>query len=225
MAAQIYCSNCGNLIGVDSNYCRYCGAAQHGEASALYRAQAQPIEHVTTVSAPAVVQANTHTKHLEHEVIANRLLAPQAIWLFFINYNLRMIIVIPLLILGIYYQPLFIGIFAAYEIILFFIAWVVYNHFHFTIDKHGFQKEYGIIHKRGVTVPFDQIQNVNIIRTLIDRMLGIAKIEIETAGSSSIAKREIIGNVRSKAEGLLPGLTLADARHIHDVLLQKKDAS
>lgn len=221
--ARIYCSNCGQLIPEKSNFCKFCGAPQHGAQSALYRAEAKPIEHATEPSPEVLRAKGSLALRLQREVVARRHLDPRAIWLFFINYNLRMAIVFPFFAVGIYYELLVTGLLVAYLLTVFLIASLVYNHFYFSIDNHNFQKEYGIIHKRHVSLPFRQIQNVNIVRTVIDRMLGIAKLEIETAGSSSIKRRDIVGGVKSKAEGVLPGLSLADAQHMHDLLLQKKE--
>lgn len=221
--AKIYCSNCGQLIPESSNFCPYCGAPQHGQASALYRAQAAPIEQATAPSPEVVRAKGSLALRLQREVIPRRHLSTRAIWLFFINYNLRMAIVFPFFAVGIYFELLVAGLLVAYLIMVYLIASLVYNHFYFSIDNHGFQKEYGIIHKRRVSLPFRQIQNVNVTRTVFERLLGIARLEIETAGSSSIKRRDIVGGIKSKAEGVLPGIMLDDARHLHDVLLQKKE--
>jgi membrane protein YdbS with pleckstrin-like domain len=222
--AKIYCSNCGQLIPESSNFCRYCGAAQHGEMAAVYRAEAPPLPQPTQ-PVPEVSKVG-HTRKLllkQHEVIGRRHLDPRAVWLFFINYNLRMFIVFPAFAAGIYFEPLVALLLLAYLIMVYMIALLAYNHFWFSIDEQAFHKEYGIIHKRRVSLPFRQIQNVNVVRTFIDRLLGIAKVEVETAGSSSVKRRDIIGGVKSKAEGVLPGTDLEYARHIHDVLLFKKE--
>lgn len=221
--AKIYCSNCGTLIPETSNFCYTCGAPQHGQESALYRAQEHPIAHAVSPSVEIVQASRRPHPQMEREIIARRHLSPRAVWLFFLNYNMRMAIVIPIFAVGTYMEPLVAIFFLAYELLTFLIASLVHSHFWFSIDDQGFEVEYGIIHKRHVSLPFRQIQNVNIIRTLIDRMLGLAKIEVETAGSSSIKRREIVGAVKSKAEGILPGISMGDAEHFHDLLLLKKE--
>lgn len=219
---KIYCSNCGTLIPGKSNFCYTCGAPQHGEESALYRAQDKPIANAVTPTTE-VIQADHRQKvhHSNNEVVARRSLSGRAIWLFFFNYNRRMAIVLPIFAIGIYMEPLVGLFFVAYEFLILLIASLVHGHFWFTIDEHGFTTEYGVLHKRSVSLTFEQIQNVNILRSLMDRILGIAKLEVETAGSSRTKAREVIGGIKSKSEGILPGISLADAEHIHDILLRK----
>lgn len=223
--AKIYCSNCGQLIPEDSNFCRFCGAPQRGQESSLYRALAAPLARATV---PALEVRHTDAVPAAHhkmlrEVIPRRQLSPRAVWLFFINYNFRMAILIPAFAVGIYLEPLVAIFFFAFQLLVFLVASLIHSSFYFSIDHNGFQVEYGIIHKRRVSLPFRQIQNVNILRTFIERSLGIARLEVETAGSSSIKKRDIIGGIRSKSEGVLPGVSMADAQHLHDLLLQKKE--
>lgn len=219
---RIYCSNCGKLTDYKANFCRYCGAAQHGEESAVYRAQEAEVDPSTVPSKKAEMLKNKPAERdLVDEVVPKRHLSPMAIWLFWINYLFRTLIIVPMLIIGAYYEPWIGLILAAYILMTFLIAVLVYNHFYFGVEQDRLEIEYGIIHKREVSIPFHQIQNVNITRTLIDRVLGIARLEIESAGASHGQKREIVGGTRSKAEGYLPGVSMKDARLLHDMILQK----
>jgi membrane protein YdbS with pleckstrin-like domain len=220
--SKIYCSNCGKLTDYNANFCRYCGAPQHGEESAIYRAQEAPIRPPTVPSDAAEARVETpKERRLEDEVVPKRHLSPNAIWLFYINYLFKTFIIIPLLIIGTLYEPLVGLILAAYLLVTFLIATLVYNYFYFAVNDDQLEIDYGIIHKRHVSLPFRQVQNVNITRTLIDRALGIARLEIESAGASHGQKRDIIGGTRSKAEAYLPGVSMRDAKHLHDVILQK----
>lgn len=214
------------MIPEVSSFCRYCGAAQHGEEASAYRAEA-PVVRQATLPAPQVERV-AHTRQVilkQHEVVGRRHLAPRTVWLFFINYNLRMGIVLPGFLLAIYFEPLAVGLLLAYLLVIYLIAQLVYNYFYFTIDNNNFTAEYGIIHKKHVSIPFQQIQNVNIKRTFIDRLLGLSKLEVESAGTASLKMRDIVGGTRSRSEGFLPGLSMEDAMHIHDVLLVKKEYS
>lgn len=218
---KIYCSNCGQLIDVQSNFCRYCGAPQHGPQAAVYRAQAPALPEAAS-PVPEVVRINKANATTLPEVIERRHLSPQVIWSFFLNYLALTGIVLPMFAIAIFFEPLLVGVvFASYILITFFVAIIIYQHFYFEIDRVGFKKDYGVIHKRHVSIPFKQIQNVNINRTIIDRILGIAKIDIETAGSSNTIPREILGGNKTKAEGFLAGVSLADAKIIHDLLLHR----
>ena len=71
-------------------------------------------------------------------------------------------------------------------------------------------------------IQFQQVQNVNIKRSIIDRMLGIAHIEIETAGSSAVVGQATVSSAsKSTAEGVLPGITTECAKQVQDILLTK----
>src|SRR6185436_3640378 len=101
-----------------------------------------------------------------------RHLAPAAKWLFFINYIAQTSILIPIFAAGIYFQPLVVILLFAYLFITYLIAALIYNNFLFSIEQDTLEIGYGIVHKRDVSIPFVQIQNVNITRNFIDRILG-----------------------------------------------------
>ena len=150
-------------------------------------------------------------------------LAPNAQLLFFLNYIGKTAIILPMLIVGLFFQPLYVGaIFVAYILLTYLVALLVYQNFVFWVDDNGFEKEYGVFHKYHVGIPFQQVQNVNIKRSIIDRMLGIAHIEIETAGSSAVVGQATVSSAsKSTAEGVLPGITTECAKQVQDILLTK----
>lgn len=218
--SKIYCVNCGKLAAESSNYCWNCGAALHGTEAAVYRAEGPVLERPAQPSQSTPNPSPSDIELLE-KTVPRKHLDPGAIWLFFINYIGKTFLLVPLLAIGAYYQPL-IGVgLAIYLIVTYLIAVLVYNHFYFKIENDRLDIEYGIIHKRHASVPFRQVQNVNIIRTFIDRILGIARLEVESAGSSRTTKKDVVGGTRSKAEGFLPGLSVEHAREYHDLILQK----
>lgn len=226
---RIYCSNCGKLIAEDSKFCRYCGASQHGPKSRIYK-----------VGNPALGQ--TAVKAVEKEVdpkkppkpkkpveddpdyIKRRHLCPQVKISFMVGYVQKTSIIPLLLLAGLFFEPLiFSAAFILYLITLYVMSALAYNHFFYGINELGFQKEYGVIHQQRVSVPYDKIQNINITRSLIDRMLGMARLNIETAGSASIDDRYIVGGSSSSAEAHLPGVTLEEAKKIHDLVIRNID--
>lgn len=219
---KIYCSNCGQLTNETAQYCWNCGAALHGQESAVFRSKTEPIDPVTAVKRAQAHLKDPELQKLVEESFPPRKLAPRAILLFFLNYIGITSLLLPLFAIAFYFEPtLTLALFGFYLVILYLIAVIVYNHFLFSVEQEGLRIEYGIINKRHVTIPYVQIQNVNITGTLIDRILGITKLEIESAGSTYPDKRDIVGGTRSKAEGFLPGLTRREAEHLHDMLLQK----
>ncbi|MBS1716004.1 MAG: PH domain-containing protein [Armatimonadetes bacterium] len=69
-----------------------------------------------------------------------------------------------------------------------------------------------IVSKRGIwrqerTIPLERVQNVHITQGLLERILGIATVRVETASGPGV-------------EANLKSLSLSDARHIKDELLR-----
>lgn len=229
MATSIYCSNCGQLIPATSNFCHYCGAAQHGEEAAVYRAQKPAI--VNSVGAQAVALAEKPQLDSDNKdtpktaVIPRQNLCGRAKWSFVIGYLTYTGIILLLFVIGLIVDPLiFSGAILFYIFSLYVFASLVHSYFYYEIDESSFNKEYGVLHKKNVSIPFHKIHNVNITRSVSDRMLGLARIEIETSGNSPFQRNDIGGGNFTTAEGMLPGLTLKQARKVHDLLLERSIA-
>lgn len=93
-------------------------------------------------------------------------------------------------------------------------------HFYrYELREDGFRKEHGIIWKRYVTIPYDRIQNVDIFRGLIARILGLSDIQVQTAGAITA------GSYGAFAEGRLPGVGKEEAERIRDELVRRARAS
>jgi|SRR3989344_9017594 len=88
-----------------------------------------------------------------------------------------------------------------------------YHFYHYELTENGFRKESGVIWKSYVTIPYDRIQNVDIFRGPLARILGLSDIQIQTAGMSSVGTKF--------AEGRLPGLFLTDAENLRNELVQR----
>lgn len=106
-------------------------------------------------------------------------------------------------------------------IILFFIAfhwfWArwTYRFYRYELRENGFYKEHGVVWKKYVTIPYDRIQNIDIYRGLLARLLGLSDMQIQTAGGITM------GSYGSFAEGRLPGLAPEVAEQLRDELLQR----
>lgn len=208
------------MVAGQSNFCPYCGAAQHGEQAAVYNQalQATPQQPVQADPEAALLREYPLAK----TNVGKQHLAPRAIVAFVLAYIGRTSLILLLLVASIYFDPLLAGTgFVSYGIILLLIALLAWSNFYYCVDDTSFQKQHGIFHKYNVTIPFSQIQNVNISRSIIDQLLGLARIDIETAGDADTAQRSVIGGSLSQAEGHLPGVTIAQAKRLHDILLQK----
>ena len=112
-------------------------------------------------------------------------------------------------------------IIAALAGILFAYAWAVlqYRFYRYGLAKDGFKKESGVIYKRYVTIPYGRIQNVDIYRALIHRILGLSELYIQTAGMSYVGTR-----TRIVAEGQLTGLSREEAEKVRDELIKRVNA-
>lgn len=92
---------------------------------------------------------------------------------------------------------------------------LTYHFYRYELTDIGFKKESGIIWKRYVTIPYDRIQNVDINRGLLARILGLSDLQIHTAGVGGVAM----------GEGKLPGLSKADAEVMRDELVNRSRQS
>ncbi len=92
-------------------------------------------------------------------------------------------------------------------------AWLGYINYRYELGERGFQKEYGIIWKRYVTIPYTRIQNVDIHRGVFARMLGLSDLMIQTAGHA--------GNQTALSEGRLPAVSKEEAVTLRDELVRR----
>ncbi len=172
-------------------------------------------------------------------------LDPKSVWLFFFSFVLRWTFVS--VFLSAWASP-FIGAFfavtsgrgneigkfsefASSYIATFLVVWLLgavfcyvwarltYHFYRYELTDLGFRKESGVIIKRYVTVPYDRIQNVDIYRGIIARLLGLSDLHIQTAGASAVVGR--YGAIGMGAEGRLPGLSIEDAEQLRDELIKR----
>lgn len=98
------------------------------------------------------------------------------------------------------------------------ISWIWakfhYRFYLYELHESGFRKERGIIAKQYVTIPYERIQNVDINRTFLERVLGLSSLSIQTAGASSVG-----------AEGKLPGISREVAEQLRDELVKRSRQS
>ena len=89
-----------------------------------------------------------------------------------------------------------------------FWAELSYKNYFFEIKEGEFSKESGVIYKHYVSIPYNRIQNVNIHRGILDRILGLSRLTIQTAGRSRLG-----------AEGNVPGIPQEQVEKIRDDLI------
>ena len=165
-------------------------------------------------------------------------LDPKAVWLFFISFVLRWFFVI--IILSIW-SSVFLNeldetlesdagfsfsflnwlwiIIPVFLILCFVWAKLTYYFYRYELTDAGFRKELGVIYKKYVTIPYDRIQNVDIYRGILARILGLSDLNIQTAGMSATVGRYGISGAGS--EGRLPALSREIAEQLRDELIQR----
>ena len=160
-------------------------------------------------------------------------LHPRAVWLFFTSSFLRLFFIFIIIgfqatilfsktgedtgVMG--YVGWFLVIIVFFVALLFIWAKLSYRFYKYELTDDGFRKELGVIYKKYVTIPYDRIQNVDIYRGILARILGLSDLHIQTAGASAQVSR--YGWLTGGAEGRLPGLSREDAEKLRDELIHR----
>ncbi|MDP2593045.1 MAG: PH domain-containing protein [bacterium] len=157
-------------------------------------------------------------------------LHPRAVWIFFLNNVFFWLFVVGMILFnmaGILVDveklnsliatlvALTILTIVATVLISYVFARLSYHFYRYELREDGFRKEYGIIWKKYVTIPYERIQNVDIYRGIIARILGLSDLHIQTAGMS------FTGKYGGTSEGRLPGLGKEDAEIMRDELVRR----
>jgi putative membrane protein len=102
-------------------------------------------------------------------------------------------------------------------------ARMAYTRYLYEITQDGVKIEKGIIWKKYTSIPYERIQNVDIRRGVIARMLGFSTVEIETAGRSGQFRGWHFGhrNQRYESEGHLTAMGIEDAEKIREFVMKK----
>ncbi len=100
--------------------------------------------------------------------------------------------------------------------ISFVIALLMYFTTRYKIDQNGFFMEKGIINKSEISLPFKQIQNVDVDETLLFRIFSMSNLIILTAGHEDVPYTH-----ENQSEVVLPALPVARARVIQKYLLER----
>ncbi len=67
----------------------------------------------------------------------------------------------------------------------FLISWLNYISCTFALDEQSFNIRRGIFSKKEVSIPYRQIQDISIEQTFYNRMMGVSKLVILTAGNDN----------------------------------------
>lgn len=104
------------------------------------------------------------------------------------------------------------GLFAMVAFALFAIPGLVLSwmFFRYTIDETELYIESGVLARRKRSIPIERVQNVNIHQSFLQRLLGIAKVQVETAGGQA-------------SEGVLEFVSLSEANSIKEYVYAQRN--
>ncbi|MDP2696180.1 MAG: PH domain-containing protein [bacterium] len=97
----------------------------------------------------------------------------------------------------------------------------VYDNYRYEITPDGFKSEYGVIRKKYISIPYERIQNVDIHRGIIYRIMGLSDLQIQTASNSFVHTGGRHGRIKSLPEGRLPGIDKDEAKQLQEELSKK----
>lgn len=95
-------------------------------------------------------------------------------------------------------------------------ARLAYNNWKYEFTKTELKIEKGIIFKTYKSIPYARIQNVDIHRGILARMLGFSTLDIQTAGYSGYGTR----GGRGMSEGHIPAVSVAGAEKIREFVMK-----
>lgn len=88
--------------------------------------------------------------------------------------------------------------------------YIYWRNFEYHIEEDGLKMLSGVITKNDRDIPMKRIQNVDVNRNILQRVIGIAKVDVETAGGS-------------KTEASLKYLTYEDAKKMQKQVRELKN--
>lgn len=109
---------------------------------------------------------------------------------------------------------LFLVVFA----LSYFIAWLIYVNYKFLIGEDALRISRGIFSKEVIAIPYRQIQDADIERSLYFRMFGVSKLVILTAG-----REDVKAEGGDEAEGILPAMDKGLAEWMQKELLRRTE--
>lgn len=94
-------------------------------------------------------------------------------------------------------------------IMLLVAKWIAWRRFRYGVGAAEILIESGVFNRNRRSIPFDRIQDVDIERSFLARLLGLAKVRIETGAGG-------------KDEGLLDSVSLAEAHRLRETVRARR---
>jgi len=154
-------------------------------------------------------------------------LHPGARWLFRLNAYivLAFVGIFIAIFLGVSLANFFgeIAIVFAIVIWIFFVfgigeiyARVSYNNWTYEFTSTNLKLERGVVWKKYSNIPYERVQNVDIHRGILARMLGFSSMDVQTAGAHMT-----YGRGAPRSEGNLPAISSQNAEKFREFLMKK----
>lgn len=89
------------------------------------------------------------------------------------------------------------------------VKWVAWRRFRYGVGREVIVIESGILHRTRRSIPFDRVQDVDIERSFLARLFGLAKVRIETGAGG-------------KDEGVLDSVSLAEAHRLRETVRTRR---
>jgi len=93
---------------------------------------------------------------------------------------------------------------------------MAYNRWFYEFTPTNLKLERGIIWKRYSNIPYERVQNIDIHRGILARILGFSTVDIQTAGFHMVSSGR-----RGMSEGHIPALSIDNAEKIREFLMKK----
>lgn len=92
-----------------------------------------------------------------------------------------------------------------------------YHTLRFRFDEEGVSVKWGILFRREVLLTYRRIQDIHLTRNLLQRWMGLATVEIQTASGNAAATMKIEGVLEAEALRDFLYHQMRGARHDEDV--------
>ena len=115
-----------------------------------------------------------------------------------------------------------LGLFYLFPLILIIVligelyANLAYKNWKFELAQNELKIEKGIIWKRYSAIPYERVQNVDIRRGILARMMGFSTLDVQTAGYHYTGN-----NGGAVSEGHIPAIAVKKAEEIRNFLMMK----
>ncbi len=82
--------------------------------------------------------------------------------------------------------------------IIFIPLWLKFKSLEYKFDENGLSMSWGILFRQETHLTFERIQDIHLSRNIIQRWMGLSKLEIQTASGSSEAEMSIEGIIETE---------------------------